>query len=45
MILCDEFGQIIDGDLILAILATEFKRKGLLAGNGVVGTVMSNLGL
>ncbi len=45
VILCDEQGNLVDGDLILAICATDFKKRKLLAGNGVVGTVMSNMGL
>lgn len=41
----DENGNEIDGDKILAILSNSFKNKGLLKGNTVVATVMSNLGL
>ena len=44
-ILCDEKGEVVDGDLTLAVCATEMKRQGLLKGDAVVGTVMSNLGL
>tara|TARA_X000001036_G_scaffold63191_1_gene53724 strand:+ start:2996 stop:4330 length:1335 start_codon:yes stop_codon:yes gene_type:complete len=44
IILCDEKGQIIDGDQIIAMLATRWKRKKILRG-GVVGTLMSNYGL
>ena len=44
LILCDEKGQIIDGDQILALIARSWHKQGLLRGNGVVGTVMSNLG-
>ena len=44
VILCNERGQIIDGDQILATLATRWKRKKILRG-GVVGTLMSNYGL
>ena len=44
MILCDEKGKIIDGDQILAMLATRWKRKKILKG-GVIGTLMSNYGL
>jgi len=40
----DAAGEIIDGDQILAILALELKARGLLAGDTVVTTVMSNLG-
>ena len=40
----DGDGQVIDGDQILAVLATELKQEGRLAGETVVVTVMSNLG-
>ncbi len=44
IILCDEKGQIIDGDQIIAMLAKRWKRKKILRG-GVIGTLMSNYGL
>ena len=44
IILCDEKGNIIDGDQIIAMLAKRWKTKKLLKG-GVVGTLMSNYGL
>ena len=44
IILCDERGKIIDGDQIIAMLASRWKRKKILKG-GVVGTLMSNYGL
>ena len=44
VILCDEKGTIINGDQIIAMLATRWKQKKLLKG-GVVGTLMSNYGL
>lgn len=40
----DAHGNVIDGDQILTILAIGLKQRGLLKGNCVVGTVMSNLG-
>jgi phosphoglucosamine mutase len=40
----DAAGNVVDGDQILAILATAMKRRGLLAHDTVVATVMSNLG-
>jgi phosphoglucosamine mutase len=40
----DAEGQIVDGDQILAVLATSLKEEGRLAGDTVVVTVMSNLG-
>jgi phosphoglucosamine mutase len=45
IVICDEKGQIVDGDQILAIIAGAWAKDGRLAGGGVVGTVMSNLGL
>ncbi|ABK42886.1 phosphoglucosamine mutase [Magnetococcus marinus MC-1] len=45
VVICDERGEILDGDVILAMSALEMKRKGVLRGDGVVATVMSNLGL
>ncbi|MGN6122206.1 MAG: phosphoglucosamine mutase [Sphingomonas oligoaromativorans] len=45
LIIVDERGQIVDGDQIMAVIATGFQRRGLLKGGGIVATVMSNLGL
>lgn len=45
VIICDEAGTVIDGDQILALIATSWHQKGLLKGNTVVGTIMANLGL
>jgi phosphoglucosamine mutase len=44
IIMADELGNIIDGDQIIAALATRWKKKKMLIG-GVVGTLMSNYGL
>ena len=44
IIMCDEKGNIIDGDQIIASLAVRWKRKKMLKG-GVIGTLMSNYGL
>jgi len=44
IIICDEKGNIIDGDKIIAMLAERWKRKKILKG-GVIGTLMSNYGL
>lgn len=41
----DETGATIDGDQMLAICGTDLQSRGELAGNTVVATVMSNLGL
>lgn len=45
LIVVDEKGQTIDGDQIMASIATRMAEKQLLRGGGVVATVMSNLGL
>ena len=44
IIMCDEKGDIIDGDQIIAALAVRWKSKKMLRG-GVVGTLMSNYSL
>ena len=45
VIVCDEKGQIIDGDQIMALIASHWAKDERLTGGGVVATVMSNLGL
>ena len=44
LIMVDERGQVVDGDQLLYIIARDRHRRGRLEG-GVVGTLMSNLGL
>ena len=44
IIMCDEKGNIIDGDQIIAALALRWKNKKMLR-RGVIGTLMSNYGL
>lgn len=44
LIMVDNLGNIVDGDQLLYILAKYAKQQGTLQG-GVVGTLMSNLGL
>ncbi|MFA6309348.1 MAG: phosphoglucosamine mutase [Clostridia bacterium] len=44
MLAVDEKGTIVDGDQIMAIIGLDMKRKGKLAKNTIVSTVMSNLG-
>lgn len=44
-LLCDENGEIVDGDEIMAIAATAMLREGTLAKSTLVATVMSNAGL
>lgn len=41
----DEAGEIVDGDRILYILASDRRERGGVHGGRVVGTVMSNVGL
>lgn len=45
VIMLDEKGQPVDGDLMLALVALDAKKRGLLTTPTIVGTVMSNLGL
>ncbi|WIM13472.1 phosphoglucosamine mutase [Enhydrobacter sp.] len=45
VVLICEKGNLIDGDQLMATIADQWKRDGRLAGNGLVATVMSNLGL
>lgn len=45
LVLCDEKGEIVDGDTILALSAQALQQRNELKKNTVVGTVMSNYGL
>jgi phosphoglucosamine mutase len=45
VIIADENGIVIDGDQIMALIATSWAARGQLKGGGIVATVMSNLGL
>ena len=45
VVICDETGAVIDGDHIMALIASSWADAGRLRGGGVVATVMSNLGL
>ncbi len=45
VLMVDEAGVLLDGDQMMALVASYWKRTGRLRGGGVVGTVMSNLGL
>ncbi|WP_298914166.1 phosphoglucosamine mutase [uncultured Algimonas sp.] len=45
LILVDSDGAVVDGDQIIARLATDWQASGRLRGRAVVSTVMSNLGL
>ncbi len=44
LVMVDRAGDIYDGDQLLYVIAQDYRRRGVLAG-GVVGTLMSNLGL
>ncbi len=45
LIVVDERGRVIDGDQLMATIAEGWARAGRLKGDGLVATVMSNLGL
>lgn len=45
LLMVDERGQLVDGDQMLFVMAEYFAAQNKLAGNRVVTTVMSNLGL
>ncbi|MGH9046563.1 MAG: phosphoglucosamine mutase, partial [Acidimicrobiales bacterium] len=44
LVAVDHRGIVADGDTLLALFAVDFAARGLLPGNSVVVTVMSNLG-
>jgi phosphoglucosamine mutase len=45
LIVVDEDGDLIDGDQLMALIALSQRARGTLRGDGIVATVMSNLGL
>ena len=45
VIIVDEKGHVVDGDQLMAVVAHSFKEDGRLSRDGLVATVMSNLGL
>jgi phosphoglucosamine mutase len=45
LIVVDEKGHVVDGDQLMAVIAESFKEDGRLSRDGIVATVMSNLGL
>ncbi|MDD4617384.1 MAG: phosphoglucosamine mutase [Alphaproteobacteria bacterium] len=45
LIMADENGNRIDGDQLMALIATSWAKSGRLKNNALVATVMSNLGL
>jgi phosphoglucosamine mutase len=44
-VLCDEHGNVVDGDAVMALCATRMLREGSLVKQTLVTTVMSNIGL
>lgn len=45
LIVVDELGHVVDGDQLMATIASGYARAGRLKNGGLVATVMSNLGL
>ncbi len=45
VVVSDEKGKLVDGDQLIGLVARSWQQSGRLRGGGVVGTVMSNLGL
>jgi phosphoglucosamine mutase len=45
LLVADERAKLLDGDQLMALIATDWHTAGKLAGDGIVATVMSNLGL
>jgi phosphoglucosamine mutase len=45
LVMVDQKGEVVDGDKLMATLAIHLKTQGMLKGNGMVATVMSNQGL
>lgn len=45
VLMCDSKGTVLDGDAVLAILGSGMARRGSLANNTIVATIMSNMGL
>ena len=45
VLIIDEKGQEVNGDQLMAVVATSWQEDGLLSKPGIVATVMSNLGL
>ena len=45
VIIADDRGRVVDGDQLMALIATSWAARGELRGGGLVATIMSNLGL
>ncbi len=44
-VVCDAQGQVVDGDMLLAVIGRDMAARGILGGKAVVATIMSNIGL
>lgn len=44
LVVSDEKGRLLDGDQLMALIATRWRKTGRLTAAGIVSTVMSNLG-
>ena len=45
VIIADDRGRVVDGDQLMALIASSWASRGELRGGGLVATIMSNLGL
>ncbi|MFM2280664.1 MAG: hypothetical protein RLZZ444_2895, partial [Pseudomonadota bacterium] len=45
VIIVDEKGNLVDGDQLMALIGETWANDGILRGQGIVATIMSNLGL
>lgn len=45
VIIVDENGKVVDGDQLMAVIAESWSKTNRLKTNGIVATIMSNLGL
>ncbi len=45
LVLCDEHGEVVDGDAVMALCATRMLQENKLSKQTLVTTVMSNIGL
>lgn len=45
LLICDEKGRLVDGDQLMALIASTWQKREQLRGGGIVSTVMSNMGL
>lgn len=45
VVMCDENGNLIDGDKVIALCALSLKNDGILDHDAIVGTIMTNMGV